>query len=246
MLTKKSINAAVLGDCGRYQMFITTAKRVIKYWCKILKMDDQRYVKKAYNMMKYFDNIGKRNWVTGVKNLLMNNGFGNFWIEQSVNNEKVFIQQFVLRLKDQFLQNWHSDVSHSSKLSLYVNYKLTFEHKIYLECVTIRKFRNALSKLRTSSHDLEIERGRYLNIEKKQRQCKLCNNDIETEFHFVLKCPILLHIREKYIPPKFYKYPSINKFNILMSSKKECIIKNLAIFLYYAFKERTNLLKDLV
>lgn len=245
-LSQKTIYIAILGDCGRYPMFITTAKRVIKYWCRILKMDEQRYVKKAYNMMKCFDNYGQNNWVTYVKNLLMRNGFGHIWFDQSVPNEKLFLHQFTLRLKDQYLQLWHSDVGNSSKLSLYANYKLTFEHEIYLDCVTIKKFRNALGKLRTSSHDLEIERGRYSNTERNQRICKLCNTEIETEFHFVLKCPRLTSFREKYIPSKFYQSPNINKFNILMSSKNVDIIMRLAVFAYCAFQERKMLLNDIV
>lgn len=51
----KNINAAVLGDCGRFPMYINAAKRSIKYWCKILNMGDDRYVRKSYLMMKYLD-----------------------------------------------------------------------------------------------------------------------------------------------------------------------------------------------
>lgn len=58
---KKQLIWLFWGDCGRYPMFITSIKRVIKFWCRILKMDDQRFVKKAYNMMKCFDNYGQRN-----------------------------------------------------------------------------------------------------------------------------------------------------------------------------------------
>ena len=33
----KASNLGVIGDCGRYPMFIETRKRAIKYWLKILK-----------------------------------------------------------------------------------------------------------------------------------------------------------------------------------------------------------------
>ena len=36
-----------------------------------------------------------------------------------------------------------------------------------------------------------IELGRHNNIPRNERKCTLCNlNDIEDEFHFVLKCPV--------------------------------------------------------
>jgi hypothetical protein len=91
-----------------------------------------------------------------------------FWFDQSIPNKKLFLQQFNLRLKDQHLQTWHSDVGNSSKLSLYVNYKLTFEHEIYYDCVTDTKLRNILGKLRISLHGLELERGRY-SLKKKSK-----------------------------------------------------------------------------
>ena len=43
----KSCNAAVLGDCGRFPLYIETAKRCLKYWIRILKMLEHRYVKSA-------------------------------------------------------------------------------------------------------------------------------------------------------------------------------------------------------
>ncbi|MEW8542874.1 MAG: reverse transcriptase family protein, partial [Candidatus Thiodiazotropha sp.] len=43
-----SSNAAVLGDCGRFPLWIEAAKRCIKYWLRILCMDDSRYVRKCY------------------------------------------------------------------------------------------------------------------------------------------------------------------------------------------------------
>jgi len=46
---------------------------------------------------------------------------------------------------------------------------------------------------RTSSHHLEIERGRYNNVNREDRVCKLCGNGIEHEVHFLLICPSLQH-----------------------------------------------------
>ena len=45
-VTLKASNFGVLGDCGRYPLYITTFKRVIKYWIKILRMPSHRYEKK--------------------------------------------------------------------------------------------------------------------------------------------------------------------------------------------------------
>ena len=64
-----SSNAAVLGDCGRFPLWIETARRCIRYWLRILSMDDSRYVKKCYNMLKVLDDYGQTNWVSNVRKL---------------------------------------------------------------------------------------------------------------------------------------------------------------------------------
>ena len=46
-VTLKASNFGVLGDCGRYPLYITTFKRVIKFLIKILRMLSHRYVKNA-------------------------------------------------------------------------------------------------------------------------------------------------------------------------------------------------------
>ena len=47
-----------------------------------------------------------------------------------------------------------------------------------------------MTRFRTSSRDLFIEKGRHLNIERNQRTCNMCTgNMIENEFHILLSCP---------------------------------------------------------
>ena len=41
----RACNAVALGDCARYPMFVIAAKQCIKYWLKIVNMQDYRYLK---------------------------------------------------------------------------------------------------------------------------------------------------------------------------------------------------------
>ena len=51
----KASNYAVLGECGRYPLYIETTKRSIKYWLKVIHMPEHRYVKLCYKMLFHFD-----------------------------------------------------------------------------------------------------------------------------------------------------------------------------------------------
>ena len=68
-----------------------------------------------------------------------------------------------------------------------------------------------ITKFRISSHQLEIERGRYRNIPASQRICKLCNLEVEDELHFLLECPKSNKIRKEILEQLE------NKFNNLKS-----------------------------
>ena len=54
----------------------------------------------------------------------------------------------------------------------------------------IPKFRYAISRLRLSSHHLEIETGRYTRpfTPANQRFCAACPGKVGDEYHFLTEC----------------------------------------------------------
>ena len=51
--------------------------------------------------------------------------------------------------------------------------------------------RRAITKIRTSSHKLEIETGRWNNVSQNLRICENCTlNEVEDENHFLFECPM--------------------------------------------------------
>ena len=68
----------------------------------------------------------------------------------------------------------------------------------YLQVVSNFKHRKALSKLRESDHKLNIEVGRHTKLSLSESICTFCNEDIEDEKHFLLKCTVHVHVHEYY------------------------------------------------
>ena len=104
---------------------------------------------------------------------------------------------FKQRLFDIFKQNWFESVPQSSILTTYVAFKSIEK---YLEILP-RQFRIYISKTRLSSHSLKTETGRFgpSRTERSQRHCEICKeNDIEDEYHFILKCKKYYHQRPIY------------------------------------------------
>ena len=62
------------------------------------------------------------------------------------------------------------------------------------------KTREIITKFRISGHNLKTEKGRYVNVDRSDRKCPLCNmNEIEDEYHFKLRCPIYEIARKRHI-----------------------------------------------
>ena len=67
---------------------------------------------------------------------------------------------------------------------------------------------------------------------------------VESEYHFLLCCPIYRTIRCKYI--KNSSFPSINKFNAIIASSNKSTINNVAKYITEALKIRQETLENLL
>ena len=154
--------------------------------------------------------------------MFINNlGFGDVWVNFNSNVNYSF--NFKQRICDQYLKTWNTSVQSMSKLDFFKRFKTKFKHENYLDYISNDKIRTNFTRFRLSAHSLEIEAGRYLNIKRENRFCKMCNvRAVESEYHFLLCCPKYRRIRCKYI--KNSAFPNVSKFvNIVASSNKRTI-----------------------
>ena len=130
-----------------------------------------------------------------------------------------------------YISNWRRDMNFCSSLFLYKELKVNFKISEYVQRLNNFKLRNAISRIRLSSHNLFIETGCYMNIAQNQRKCSKCiSNDIQDEYHFIIVCPYFIVLRNKFISYYFTHNPSMFKFLQLLNSSKRKEIVNLAIF----------------
>ena len=234
---------ALYGEVGRFPLLLCRQSRIVKYFLKINSVDNNNCILwNAYTMLKtdIDANINANNWASNVKKLLERSGFPDVWLFPNSVNLDRFLPLLKLRLKDMYIAEWREGVRSRTSLMLYREIKNVFEISEYLLQIKNRKYRQILSKIRLSSHQLAIEKGRHINIERNQRKCPLCTSDIEDEFHFILICPEYIDLRKTYIHKYFYTRPSMYKLTILLTSTKSKQLKNLAIYLLKAFKVRTE------
>ena len=78
---------------------------------------------------------------------------------------------------------------------------LTLKNQKYLSVLTSSKKKTNIAKIRTNSHELHSEIGRWAVTKTPwvERMCHLYENmNIDDEKHFLLECPTYTHIRSQF------------------------------------------------
>ena len=150
---KSTQNDFIYGELGRVSLQTSILYSVINCWFKILESEQRIYIKYAYKMLvtDLENRPNSINWVSKVRDLLSTLCFHEVWLSQGIGNKNNVLAEFKIRLNDNFVQNWNSRISESSRATFY-SLSSNFNFQLYLETVKVKIFRIALSKLRLSSH----------------------------------------------------------------------------------------------
>ena len=147
--------------------------------------------------------------------------------------------------KSIFKKHWLNIVNKSdSKLRIYAQFKNCLQYENYLNDIHIGSHRRALTKLRTSSHSLHIETGRYTRPKTpvEGRKCT-CREVVEDELHFLTEFNLYDKEREMLfrkvasLCPQFVNLDFKDKFTFLVTAEKE-IACATGEFCYLAFEKR--------
>lgn len=243
-------NYAIYKELGRYPLRLVRYIRIIKYWFKLADASNSNCILNTLyiNMLSEMEKTAftrKQSWLSKVKHLLDNNGFSEVWYYPHMVQIKTFLPELKNRLIDNFIGELRRGLESCSSMSLYREISETLELAPYTIKLHNRKQRNAMAKLRLSSHCLLIETGRHNGITRENRKCTLCSrNDIEDEFHFVLICPLYHELRMIYIKRYFTHTPSMFKFLELLNSSGKTL-RNLALYINKAFKMRQETINNI-
>ena len=234
---KHTTSAAVRGELGLYPLGIATLKSILKYKEHILNAPDNSLLKCTVVELSSLSNDPK-SWLSLVhrtEQLVVD-------IDKPYNHHTI-LQKY----KSLYREFWLNLLNKTgSKLRTYAWIKSNLAFENYLTMVPIADHRKALTRLRTSSHKLAIETGRYCRpkLEPDQRKCTLCQT-MEDEVHFVVKCPryqnerIELYNTVKGMCPNFISLPDKQKFYYLVTAERE-IIKATAKFCHAAFERHKS------
>ena len=227
-------NLMVYGDTGRHPLFINATVRSVRYWMKILKMEDYRYPKKVYNMMLHrIDSLNS--WAKKIKNILYEHGLEYVWSQQKAESENVFLKSLKERMLHRYRQRWMNDIDRSAR---YLSYKMFKPHhgiEQYLFDLDRDIYRSLFIRFRFGISNLHVHKHRY--TDPTEMMCPSCKECDEDETHFLFTCPAYNDVRTKYL--QFCFGLSFNECYVqCFSNNRKEVHRSVSSYLYHAFKQR--------
>ena len=196
-VNSKATNFAVRSDLGRFPLHIRIFTAMLKYWNRLKDFIDNSIIVDARIVNK---DIGVSkdytfSWLSSIEMLLKLTRCVQYWNDGSYLS-KSFPNEFVKKLKNMFVDEWNNEMvlktsseqAEQGKLSFYC--KITKELKME-RCFSViqnLEMRSYVAKSRISAHKSPVETGRYINTERQNRICTLCERGIEDELHYFSKC----------------------------------------------------------
>jgi hypothetical protein len=238
-LPAKTPNDMIYGELGRYPLAIDSAARCIQYWFRVLKQDDTRYSKMAYLCLLSMHERGKINWVTHIKSLLCECGFGLVWLFGGVADEKQFLRDLKERLKGNFGQRWFTHLQESSRFELYQSFKDSIGRELYLDKIHVTIYRTAMARFRLGVSPFNAHRHRY-SQSQDNKICPFCPDRVEDEVHITFDCPTYDAIRERYIHTEDASTSKQELIRKLLKCSDEAKMVSFAKFLYLAWQIRLS------
>ena len=185
---KKCSRLAVLGELGRYPVFVPALKLCLKYQYQLSYSDKDSLIAKALSEMKnnkhidsWYGKVEQLKYLLKLPTLYGKADKVGFIIEKRIKSkfDRFFLDEISVVKKG-------TDGMDHNKLRLYTTIKGTFRQEPYIANILNRNQRSWLSRLRISAHSLRIETGRYTIpvTPLSQRVCLYCDSgELDTEMH---------------------------------------------------------------
>ena len=244
---KKASNCVLWGDTGRLPLSFALKRSVLRYFSRVSKMstdhpDDQETATPL--LVHAFQEQSDLNmdWYRNIALFTSKHG------------------------ENTFLESWEDSRESNRKLGFYNEIKTSFGNEPFL--ILDREHVGFISKIRSSTHPLNIERGRFSHYRlgpmslERERLCPACNTNVlsdleglmelpffepivENEAHFLLDCPLYEDLRTRFLVLQEPRLRVVHLRNLFRSHISYGInaVKRTALFIQKALERRSVLIQ---
>lgn len=228
---------AIVGDSGWLPSQYRRWLNILRFWNRLLLMDDSRLTKHVFN----FDyESGQNNWCREVKDI-----FDTLNLAEYFENKRCIDMHLASdRIYNLYANSWPEKCTNVPKLRSYIKFKTCFKTERCLTMNLTRGERSVMAQFRCGVLPLRVETGRFVGEQVNDRICKLCNQGcIEDETHFLLNCQCYKNLRDYelgiILNNEDFSYKSDDdKLSLLLND----FVRRTAKFLLRAFLYRRSIL----
>ena len=188
---------------------------------------------------------GKKGWNREIKTTLEEADMSDTFYGLNVENIKDTIKQLQEYTNTSESQKLLKEISDMPKLRSYQKLKINTGTENYITYNIKRYHRSLLAKIRIGILPINIELGRYKRTPVENRTCPRCQENIEDEMHFLIKCPLYKELRQKLFETLETKInttatdlPDEDLFYVLLNVDK--MMKPTAQYIESALKSRNS------
>jgi hypothetical protein len=239
---KKAQNSAVRGELGRLPLGVHIIPASLNYLSHLKKTPQESLLHQALITSQSLT-TARKTWGKTCKQLEQ-----YLRVHTNLKDDKSLPKTTIKsKVRNMYIEYWKHKISNEAKMRTYNLFKQAFVYEDYL-AIKHPHHRKSLTRLRISAHRLSIERGRYTTPKTpvSDRKCQKCNlNEVEDEFHFIIKCPFYAALRQQIFMeitlecPNFHHQQDQHKFQYLLSSGGN-VAKKISKFIHESTMKRES------
>ena len=196
----------VLAELGRFPLWVEWAQATARFWSRVACVDEGRLLKRAFTLSCQLASRGGdtqppafRTWASHAAAFLQYLGLeADLQAPSPVNDDEVARAARARHIEQLAACN-------QPKVQRYVRAVLggvsleTYKPAAYIGAVADRPRRMRLAQLRTGSHWLAEETGRWRGVERAERRCPHCEGGVvEDAQHMVFDCRLYSGLRQQF------------------------------------------------
>ncbi len=116
-----SCTQALYAESGRFPLTVRQKVQALKYWYRILTLNESHVVRKAYNSLFEMYQLGQENWCLHIRNLLYECDFQQLWDEQRLSFTD--LNRVVETIYTRFMETCMASINDSSLFPKLRTYK---------------------------------------------------------------------------------------------------------------------------
>ena len=144
----------------------------LRFFGKIARLSPEKLLKQVFNLCKPITGNMPTTWCGSTRKLLFDLCLGHVWSSESVGPTKDWEKVISASLRAREVHEWKEGLQRKSKLRLYRTLKNDLRRESYLALPL--ESRRKLTEMRSGTHSLRIETGRWEKEPLEQRICKVC------------------------------------------------------------------------